>query len=257
MQSQDNETSGNSFIDENHENLLDHMEAVTNLLRDDWDVDVFNSRIRDFIVDLEDHFSHEEIVLKGAKFEGLDSHSDKHREISMRLRMESVNRLDYDDAVHFLAKARSRILRHVQIEDREYWPVFEPKNSDTALLISWSRELETGDLETDRQHKVFINCINRFHQKFATSSDFDYASKDLRALREYSEYHFSEEERILRERLGPGHMANHENLLADLDVLINEVKAGKYKLKNVGDYLKYWLLNHVQIFDIRDFAGNS
>lgn len=69
MQNQSDNNSGNSFIDEDHEKLLEHMDELTLLLRDNWDRDNFNSSVQDFIVNVESHFSHEEVILKGAKFD--------------------------------------------------------------------------------------------------------------------------------------------------------------------------------------------
>lgn len=69
MQNQSDNNSGNSFIDEDHEKLLEHMDELTLLLRDNWDRDNFNSSVQDFIVKVESHLSHEEVILKGAKFD--------------------------------------------------------------------------------------------------------------------------------------------------------------------------------------------
>ena len=245
--------SGNSFIDDNHEGLLNNIDALTFLVRDNWNQNEFELRVRNLIVDLENHFSHEETILKAVGYADLDSHSVKHRGISMCLRIASLDTLDYDDSVQFLVKLRTEVFGHELLEDQNYWPLFDQENSDQDILILWSQELETGDPETDKHHKALINHINRLHMRFSKLPDIDSACKELKLLYEYSKFHFSEEEILLGSKLRPGHKENHESLLVDLDILVNEVQSGKYKLHNIGDYLKYWLINHIQTFDIPSF----
>ena len=109
---------------------------------------------------------------------------------------------------------------------------------------------------TDKHHYALINFINRFHQKYASSSDVVFACVDLNNLCAYSELHFSQEENELGQKFRPGHKANHKKLLSDLKKLINEIEAGNYKLENLGSYLKFWLLNHIQEFDVPAFKHN-
>jgi len=259
-------SSGNSFIDENHEGLLDNIDAITMLLRDNWRKDEFKSRVRDFIVDLENHFSHEETILKAVGYAKLDSHAIKHREISMRLRMDSLDALNYDESVQFLANLRTKIPPHELLEDQDYWSLFDQECSDKEALIIWSKNLETGNLETDRHHQALKNHINRLHRRFSKVSDIkrfskvsdiEWACRELNLLCEYSKFHFSEEELLLGSKLRPGHRENHETLIIDLEKLISEVRSGKYKLDKLGDYLKYWLINHIQNFDIPSFDHNN
>lgn len=61
-------SSGNSFIDDNHSDLLQHLDSIINWSLDSWNSEEFKSSIRNFIVDLENHFSHEEIILRGAQY---------------------------------------------------------------------------------------------------------------------------------------------------------------------------------------------
>lgn len=248
--------SGNSFIDENHNELLGFLDEITLFLRDEWDKDLFHSKIQNFIVSLENHYNHEEVILKGAGFENMDAHTLKHRELSMYLRIESLMPIDYDAAINFLSIIRSRIFSHELYDDQEYWPLFEPETPHTDTPMVWSSEFETGDMYTDKHHKAIINYINRLHQRLEYSSDIKLACNELTNLCAYSEHHFQEEESSLGSKLRPLHKTNHQTLINDLNALIKEVEAGKYKLNNIGDYLKFWFLNHVQTFDIPAFKNN-
>ena len=147
MENTDGRASGNSFIDENHEGLLNHINSLEVLVRDDWEQIKFTTEIRDFIVALENHFHHEETILKGAKYEGLDQHTFQHRKVSMNLHKEAFQAHDNDSAIQFLADVRTQIFSHELFEDQLYWPVFETEKPDTDVLILWSPEIETGDPE--------------------------------------------------------------------------------------------------------------
>ena len=176
MQNQSDNKSGNSFIDENHEELLEHMDELTLLLRDNWDRDNFNSSAQDFIVNVENHLSHEEVILKGAKFDDLDEHIIKHRELAVSLRMGSLAVYTRDEAIQFMANVRIQVFAHELMEDQKYWPLFESANAAADNLINWSSEFETGDLETDKHHKALVNYINRIHRMLADSSDIKLAT---------------------------------------------------------------------------------
>jgi len=245
--------SGNSFIDENHEGILNNIETLTLSVRDNWNKIDFTSKMNDFIRDMENHFSHEEVILSAAKYKGLDSHTLKHREISMHLRMAGMGIVEHDDSIQFLLKLREKLFSHELFEDQDYWHLFESENANQAPLITWSQEFETGSPAIDEHHQALATHINRLNKRFADSSDFDFACMELKHLSEYTKLHFSEEEEKLGDNFWPSHKINHEFLIADLDRLIIEIQSGQYQLCNIGEYLKYWLLNHIETFDIPAF----
>lgn len=247
-----NTYSGNSFIDENHDHLIDHINVLAEMMRDQ-ELEKFKSGFQDFIVNLENHFSHEETILRGADYKHLDTHSIDHRSLSIKLRIDSMDINDYDSALSFLISSRAKIFTHELIEDQKYWPLFEVNFTDEDQICLWSEDLETGDRGIDEHHKALLNLINRLHKRFSFNLDVKEAGRELRALRDYSEFHFSEEEGVLGEKLHIGHKVNHESLISDLNILIKEIEGGDFALENIGSYLKYWLLNHIKTFDIPSF----
>ncbi|MBT5109321.1 MAG: hypothetical protein HOM25_11620 [Rhodospirillaceae bacterium] len=256
MENIDGQKSGNSFIDENHEGLLSHLKYLEASVKDNWGQFGFTSEIRDFIVALENHFHHEEIILKGAKYEKLDHHVFQHRKVAMDLHQGAFLDHDYNGAVQFLAAASAQIFSHELLDDQLYWPVFEAETPNPHLLILWSSKFETGEPETDKHHKALVNYINRFHRKLAFSDNISVCT-ELNNMCTYSRLHFTQEEKELGQSLKPGHAANHKSLISDLKTLINEIEAGNYDIKNLGSYLKFWLLHHIQTFDIPAFKHNS
>lgn len=248
-------TSGNAFIDDNHSALLDHIDRICVSIRDGGSTSGFRPHFRNFITDIESHFSHEEVILNGAGFENIDQHTIKHREVSYFLRTESFDLHSYDDAVAFLASARIRIFKHELLEDQEYWSLFEPMNNNVDDLIVWTAEFETGNSEVDKQHKALANYISRLDRRLTAEPSAEIARKELQAIQNFSQVHFSEEEVKLGLRLHAGHKANHEYLIRDLAALTDEIQKGRQEVKHVGEYLKYWLLNHIRTFDIPEFLN--
>lgn len=245
--------SGNSFIDEDHDNLLKHIEEISHSLRNGCDLENFRLEVMSFIDALEDHFSREELILEGAGFQLLDEHKIKHREIALDFRIKMLDDLDYNSAIQILAYARTKILSHELFEDQNYWSVFEPGASKSENLIIWSKDFETGDSEIDKHHMALANFINRLNSRLAISDDAELACRELRALLDYSQFHFAEEEELLGARFHSEHKESHEVSIRDIGKLINEIRVGKFNSRNLGDYLKYWLLNHIQRFDIPAF----
>ena len=245
--------SGHSFIDENHAKLIGKLEQLTNSLRKNWDRQTFIRNTTEFVRSLEEHFMHEETALRGAEYPDLEAHTVKHREIALKLRVQALEIHSYDTALAFAVLARSEILNHELVHDQEYWSVFESQPSDDEVLITWTSDLETGDLEIDQHHKALINYLNRLHDQFSNSSDHIAASQELRNLYNYSKLHFDEEEKHNKINMSPAHLRQHEKLLTDLDSLIKEVEAEEYSLEGISIHLKYWFIDHLRHFDIPTF----
>ncbi len=245
----DNST-GNSFIDENHTDLLDHLDSIITLSLESWNTDKFKSSVRGFIVDIENHFSHEEVILRGAGYSDLDRHIIDHRSIALFLHEKCLECSDYKQASQLQTEMRSKIFSHELLEDQKYWPLFDGNSSTESHLLRWSSELETGNADIDRQHQALVSHINRFYVGLVQSEDRDFACRELKLLCAYSEYHFEEEERLLGTRMWEKHKAAHHKLIADLEVVINEIASGKFELSGLGNYLDYWLFNHIKMFDI-------
>lgn len=249
-------STGNSFIDENHDGLLEHLAKLSSLRDNNPEPDKVRSMIEGFITNLEQHFAHEEIVLKGAGYKNLRIHIVQHRMMALDMHKYLVGGLPENDAALFIKKITASILSHEMTMDQDYWPYFDDSPSGKTGLIAWQPEFETGDNEVDSHHQSLINHVNRFYIKVLASNDTNMACRELKLLCAYSEYHFQEEEKLLGAKLRLGHKEEHQRLLADLGCVINEIEAGKYQLKNLGGYLDFWLLNHIKMHDVPAFSNN-
>jgi len=248
--------SGNSFIDENHDSLLEHLIELSSIISNNFDPDRFRLLIEDFTLSIENHFSHEETILRGVGYKNLRAHTIQHRTMALDLHTYLAEDLSKKETAKFMQKMVASVISHEMLMDQDYWSYFDDNPSDKTGLISWQPEFETGNKEADRHHQSLINHVNRFYIKLIDSNDIDIACSELKLLCAYSEHHFQEEERLLGERLRLGHKEQHKKLLDDLGVVIDEIKAGKFKLNNLGGYLDFWLLNHIKMYDIPAFSSN-
>ncbi|MEH6810936.1 MAG: hemerythrin domain-containing protein [Motiliproteus sp.] len=245
--------SGHNFIDENHTGLLESIDSLEKDLTDGWHKAVFVTSVDNFISSLENHFLHEETILRGAGYTDLQPHTLKHRDIAMQLRKSALAITDYESAGQFMSLAHSSILGHELIYDQQYWPILEEQPCHDERLIDWNSDLETGNWEIDKHHHALINHINRFHYIYFRAASRSLACQELRHLYAYAKWHFDEEEDELGSAISEGHRAHHETLLNDLKVLMAEVEGGEYQVESISSHLKYWLLNHLRHFDVPAF----
>ncbi len=247
--------SGNTFIDDNHQALLGAYNAIDVSSREQWDKDAFGKCVIAFLAELESHHHHEEMILKAAGFDMLDMHTLRHREIALQARIEGMNIQDFPSASGYMRLLRGLVFSHELFDDQDFWPLFE-QGDNRERLIEWSVQYETGDDHVDKHHQALVNYINRLHTRFTETPDLNQAVSELEHLYQYSQFHFDEEEAMLGKQLFPGHKQAHQNLLIDLDKVIAELKQGRHEVQNLGDYLKYWLMNHIQTFDVPSFKAN-
>ena len=251
MNSINNKISGNNFIDDNHHEIFCALEKLTFIVRDSWDKNKFISAVSDFIDQLENHFLHEEIILKSVNFENIDAHIILHREIALLLRIEIMDISTREEAIKFLIFIRSKIFSHELIADQDYWYLFD--DGTLPAVLQWTDEFETGDIDVDKHHQSLANYINRLNHKCNQHLDINYICQELKNFYEYSKFHFEEEEELLGDSLRYGHKDNHKLLLEGLDTLITDIANNQVKISSVGEYLKYWLLKHIQNYDIPAF----
>ncbi len=249
--------SGNSFINENHIHLLDHLSQFARIIENNWDQGEFAILLANFIIDIDNHFSHEELILRGVGYTDLEDHATKHRELGLRMDLIDSSNVSHENVDSIISDIRSMILEHELFEDQQYWPVFEGHILDKHSLIPWSPNFETGDPDVNKEHQALLVHINHFFAKLKQEKDITRACEELKLLAAFSRYHFEQEEKHLGENLRTGHAANHQKLLADLDNLIDEISEGKFNLNNpdsLSDYLTFWLLNHIKTHDVPAFA---
>ena len=249
--------SGNSFIDENHSSLVEHIGELESCLSGEWNAASYVMGLKKFVLDIENHFPHEETILRGTKFEKIDLHTLSHRNIGLKLHKVINKKIDsQSEAEKALSNIKVFLVEHKLYEDQDYWYVFDIYQIGEHSLIRFSEDMLTGIKEIDNEHFALLNHANRFLLKNIGKGDIGAICENLKLLALYSEYHFQQEETALGGNLKMSHKANHQKLLSDLKILINELELGKFRTENLGEYLNFWFHNHIAQYDVPAFKKN-
>lgn len=124
------------------------------------------------------------------------------------------------------------------------------------MSITFDKYLETGNAEIDGQHKELISRVNKLTENCMPGKEKNVAVQTLDFLMDYTELHFTDEEKLQEAHNYPllqAHKEQHEKFVkavGELREMLEEeegpteafVEAVK---KNVVD----WLLKHIQIWD--------
>lgn len=123
-------------------------------------------------------------------------------------------------------------------------------------FVTWSSEFETGIPFIDADHKLLVNLINQAHTCIKQQEETSVLSSVFTALFDYTEYHFSREEKMmeLADYEGvTGHKKAHRYLaqqVADLERIFR-TELGQVNARDVRNFLNSWLLEHIKDHDFR------
>lgn len=124
------------------------------------------------------------------------------------------------------------------------------------MRIEFSDSLLTGNSIIDTQHRELIECIASFITACEEGGGKIKAIKMMDYMAEYTEFHFSEEEKLQQEVGYPGyedHKARHEELKRTVEELQEFLEESQWPtaafVAKVKEQVVDWFLNHIQVFD--------
>lgn len=124
------------------------------------------------------------------------------------------------------------------------------------MRAEFDESLVTGNEMIDSQHKELIGKINKLLESCETGKDKLVAIKTLDYLADYTEFHFSEEEKLQEEISYPGitqHKAQHEklkNVVKELYEMLEEQEGPSDDfVEQVSINVIEWLYKHIKGFD--------
>lgn len=116
-------------------------------------------------------------------------------------------------------------------------------------VFEWSDDLSVGVKEIDEQHKRLIDFINGLHDSIEQGEKRESVEKFLDELVEYTEFHFSTEERLMYQYLYVSRLAHkegHEHLLFQVRQLLHDLHKQTAPITwHTLEFLKEWLLDHI------------
>ena len=125
-------------------------------------------------------------------------------------------------------------------------------------VIRWTDALLVGVGFIDRDHRDAVEAINRMA---AASHDGLPVLADLDAFRHHCAEHFGREEEMMRQvgffALEP-HSGEHERVLAEMDGILEQMRAGESCRAYFTEALPQWFLEHRATMDFvtAEFARN-
>ncbi len=117
-------------------------------------------------------------------------------------------------------------------------------------FLEWSEDLSVGVPAMDQHHKKLIDLINGLHDAMRSGRGRDGVGAALEELGRYVEYHFSAEEKLMKQHRCsslPEQQAAHGQLIEKVNALRRDFASGQQGLGvEVLQLLKDWLVNHIQ-----------
>jgi hemerythrin len=120
----------------------------------------------------------------------------------------------------------------------------------------WKESFNTHIPVIDRQHQRIFGVLNRLYDATQAPVDHNYVMQSLREMNDYSNLHFSTEERLMAhygypeiETQKEQHVYYREQMLAQLTRAFHE--NDKTVCKNNLEFLRDWFLNHILQEDLK------
>ena len=117
-------------------------------------------------------------------------------------------------------------------------------------FIEWNENLSVGVPAMDEHHKKLVGLINQLHSAMRSGQGNTVVGPALEELANYTQYHFSAEEKLMEQHRCAGlpeQQEAHGKLIAAVSDVRQKLAAGHQGVSlEVLTMLKDWLVNHIQ-----------
>lgn len=116
-------------------------------------------------------------------------------------------------------------------------------------LMDWSPALELEVKLIDEQHKMLLDTMNTLNDQILRGKGKQGCSLALQNMRNYTTFHFSDEEGLMRESQFPyldRHKLLHQTFILETDKFsITDCEADPQKAMQVLSFLRDWMIDHI------------
>jgi len=116
-------------------------------------------------------------------------------------------------------------------------------------FVEWHDSYSVGIDTIDDDHKKLLGMINQLQTAAHYKTDKTSIEEILNGLVDYTQYHFTREEGMMRESEYPDfdeHKKQHEEMISQVNKFVDEYRIdGTKTIEEVAMYLKTWLINHI------------
>ncbi len=115
--------------------------------------------------------------------------------------------------------------------------------------VEWHDGLNIGIKKIDAQHKELVGMVNAVLDAFEKGETDKGIDNLLSRLREYTVYHFSDEEDFMR-KIGFPKLSEHRQMHANLKNKVKSLQAARFHQEKVSsddikELISSWLLEHI------------
>ena len=168
--------------------------------------------------------------------------------VSMVVLSLSVGTLLVVDIMLFVALGIAHPVPWVVLAATIAIPFFS-KRSEQKNIAAWRDEYSVGIESIDNDHKKLLDLINLVQASVNYHAGEDFERQALNELVDYTRFHFDREEAMLVKHGFPGseeHKQKHAEMINEVEAFVAEYeKKGTDALEDVADYLRDWLINHI------------
>ncbi len=135
---------------------------------------------------------------------------------------------------------------------------FYSKWREKEHFVVWKDEYSVGVVAMDDDHRKLLNLINHLQTAIHYQTGEQFEQEALEELMAYTRYHFQREEELMQQYGYPdlaAHQKLHREMVADAEAFVKDYRSKGHKaLAGVADYLKNWLINHINGTD-KDYGA--
>ena len=117
-------------------------------------------------------------------------------------------------------------------------------------MIKWDNKYSVNVSMIDEEHKEFIGIINKAILAKEHNDNPEEIREVLREMTNYALTHFKTEESYMKVFNYPecqDHKEEHRDFYIETIVYLDKLVKGDYQIVNeIPEYLKWWLINHIQ-----------
>jgi len=123
------------------------------------------------------------------------------------------------------------------------------------VKIEWTEGLATGIKPVDEQHKMLLEKLNDISEAIENRQEVDVIIKTLDFMMDYTDFHFSEEEKHMEKTQYPRidyHKKMHKEFVDSLQSMVTEFRedgATQILAESVNIFLFNWLVTHIKGVD--------
>lgn len=125
------------------------------------------------------------------------------------------------------------------------------------MAFTWTKELETGNIQIDTEHKQLIKAINDLLEACSSGKGRNEVIRTVDFLSQYTKTHFAHEQVLQQKSHYPdfvNHKKYHEDFIKVVDGIAVRLRAEGATIQLVGEVnmqVGNWLINHIKREDVK------